>query len=212
MGRLLNSLIFVGMIVVGRCDDPHCCVSSQFSSRIRIETASAAVGREPRIDYNDFFMDYDRDMKIEKISGTLTKDVGGSTESTVNYTVINDYQHGKSYNFGNFFGYAYCNVSQINVNDMNPGCVPKSFNLTGTFRLGSGSDSAKINVFEGMEGNVQRTVVTTANECNPISMASHGALDDGSYIKENMFYINFVQNSTFPAGTFTIPDNCKTAG
>ena len=32
----------------------------------------------------------------------------------------------------------------------------------------------------------------------------------GSYIKENILFIGFIQNATFPAGTFTIPDNCKT--
>jgi hypothetical protein len=52
-------------------------------------------------------MDYDRDMKIEKISGTLTKDVGGSTESTVNYTVINDYQH------VNIHFLFFCNFSML---------------------------------------------------------------------------------------------------
>ena len=36
-------------------------------------------------------MNYDRDMKIERISGTITTDVGGDTETAVNYTVINDY-------------------------------------------------------------------------------------------------------------------------
>ncbi|XP_045164060.2 uncharacterized protein LOC123528427 [Mercenaria mercenaria] len=187
----------------------HCCTSSRFHAAIKIEIAVLKRGSMTPTFYIDTVMeDYDRNMKMIKYMGTIVENMGGNDETTTNFTNISDYGNGKAYNFGVYSGTPYCNVTQIDPKDMDNGCVPSSLNFTGSFTVGSGSNSVLINSFDGVIGNFHWSMQRTANECAPITYSRFGIEDDGTYMKENGMYLDVVQNVT-RTGAFAIPDSCN---
>ncbi|XP_045164172.2 uncharacterized protein LOC123528486 [Mercenaria mercenaria] len=210
---LKTVLICVVMIGMVRCSGEHCCTSSQFEAKMKVETASLPHGSStPTVDINTFLLEYDRDMKMEKITGTIYKDVGGVNETAHNYTVVNDYGNGKSYNFGVYAGTKYCEITQTDPKDMMKGCIPSSYNFTGSFTLGSGSNSVQINSFDGIEDNMHWSMQATVHECTPVAYSGYGMKKDGSNVRTSGYFVDFVQNATFSAGTFALPDSCKKTG
>ncbi|XP_053376940.1 uncharacterized protein LOC123530177 [Mercenaria mercenaria] len=204
--KLLFLCFFVGIVYAM---EKPCCISKKWFGKLKITTVLLKNGSTiPTVSDNRLMMDYDMDMKMERIYGTIHSD-GPMGMTASNYTVYNDFMNGKRYilnDMGN-----YCNISMIPPEtEMDSHCVPSTLQWDAMYTYGSGPEALHVNSWEGMYNNFYYSMQTSVNDCTPVSMTRTGMNPDGERIVETVLYVDIVQYrvSDDESVVFKIPDSC----
>ncbi|XP_060589131.1 uncharacterized protein LOC132744437 [Ruditapes philippinarum] len=208
--KILILCIFAGIVCAM---EKPCCISKKWFGKLKITTSALKNGSTiPIVSDNRIMMDYDLDLKMERIYGTIYSD-GPDGMQAYNYTVYNDFMHGKSYVLDET--HTQCNVTMLPTDRENSmHCVPSSLRWDATYTYGSGPEALHVNSWEGVYENFHFSMQTSVNDCTPVSMTRIGIDSEGTRIVETVLYVDMVQYhvSGNESEVFRIPNSCMTAG
>merc|ERR1711860_49812 len=109
---LVFKLLIASVVASMACAmEKPCCISKKFFGKMKVVTVTIKNGSSvPIVSDNRFEIDYDYDMKMERVMGTVHTDIGGK-QIAANYSVINDFNMMKRYVITSDTG--TCNVEMV---------------------------------------------------------------------------------------------------
>merc|ERR1711860_12169 len=207
---LVFKLLIAGVVASMACAmEKPCCISKKFFGKMKVVTVTLKNGSSiPIVSDNRFEIDYDYDMKMERVMGTIHTDEGGMQTAT-NYSVINDYNMMKSYTMTS--DSASCAVNMLD-GELFSHCLPSTLMWTAKYTFGSGAEALHVNSWEGVADNFYMSFQTSVNDCTPVSMTRVGMTPDGDRISESVLYADVTQYDVSSADAFKVPDMCMMVG